>query len=130
MSYLENNKLLTPHQYGYRNKRSTSHAATKFVDDVRREMENGLMVGAVFVDLSRAFDTLGHATLMTKLKSYKKSLGLTATYSTVLRQFILVTQNQLHNLYFPGYHKDRSLAPYCLYCTLMTWLMYLFHQKY
>jgi len=56
---LENNKLLTSHQYEYRNKYSTSHAATKFVGDVRWEMENGLMVGAVFVDLSRAVDTLG-----------------------------------------------------------------------
>ena len=70
LSYLEDNNLLTSHQYGYCNKRSTSHAATKFVDDVRRDMDNGLMVGAVFIELSRAFDTLGHATLMTKQKMY------------------------------------------------------------
>lgn len=70
MNYLEQHKLLTSHQIGYRANRSTEIAATIFLDDIRREIERGKLVGAVFMDLSRAFDTISHATLMMKLKSY------------------------------------------------------------
>ena len=69
-NYLETNKLLSNKQFGYRSKRSTEIAATLFLDEIRKEIDQGKLVGAVFMDLSRAFDTLGHATLMTKLKSY------------------------------------------------------------
>jgi len=48
----------------------TEEAATLFLDDIRKEMENGKLVGAVFMDLSCACDTLSHAKLMTKLKAY------------------------------------------------------------
>jgi len=67
--YLERNKLLSEQQFGYRARRSTEVVATLFLDDIRKEIENGKLVGAVFMDLSRAFDTLSHATLMTKLKA-------------------------------------------------------------
>jgi len=57
-------------QFGYRRKRSTSSAATIFVDDIRKEMDNGKLTGAVFIDLTKAFDTISHAVLLEKIKSY------------------------------------------------------------
>ena len=50
--------------------RSTELATTLFTDFIRKSADSGLMTGAVFLDLSKAFDTLGHDRLLQKLKSY------------------------------------------------------------
>ena len=68
--YLEKNKLLYRRQFGFRKRSSTQHAVTLFSESIRKNMDKGLMTGAVFIDLSKAFDTLGHARLLSKLSIY------------------------------------------------------------
>ena len=66
-SFLEDNKLLSECQFGFRKRRSTKLAATLLCDSVRRGFENGLLVGCLFLDLSKAFDTMGHSLIIEKL---------------------------------------------------------------
>ena len=68
-NYLEENKLLSDKQFGFRRRSSTQHAVTHFSDYIRRNMDKGNITGAVFVDLHKAFDTVDHAGLL-KLKHY------------------------------------------------------------
>ena len=49
---------------------STELAATLLLDDIRKNVDKGQLVAAVFVDLSKAFDTISHSKLLTKLPSY------------------------------------------------------------
>ena len=70
MDFLEEERLLSDCQFGYRSGRSTNLAATLFVDNVRNDVDKGKLVGAVFIDLRKAFDTLSHDVLLTKLKVY------------------------------------------------------------
>ena len=74
MNFLDENKLLSTRQFGFRAKMSTELAATLLLDDVRKNVDKGKLVGAAFIDLSKAFDTISHSKVLTKLPSY----GMTA----------------------------------------------------
>ena len=57
---LDENRLLSEFQYGFRSKVSTGLAATLFLDNIRKDADQGEMVGATFIDLSKALDTINH----------------------------------------------------------------------
>ncbi len=62
--YLESNNLICPNQFRFRPNRSTNHAVTYLVDDIRTNMDKGLLTGVVFMDLRKAFDMIQHACLL------------------------------------------------------------------
>ena len=69
--YLKANNLLWKYQFGFREKRSTELAEALFTDDVRRLVDNKmLLVGCIYIDFSKAFDTVSHAKLLQKLQGY------------------------------------------------------------
>ena len=67
-THLEQNKLLSHSQYVFRQRRSTSTALINFKDQILENMDNGQVTGSVFLDLRKAFDTIGHLILINKLK--------------------------------------------------------------
>ena len=69
--FCNEHKLLSPFQCGFRSNHSTEFAAVAFSDYVRRGMDQGLLsTGAVFIDLRKAFDSVDHDLLISKLQSY------------------------------------------------------------
>ena len=68
--YLESNKLLSPYQFGFRKNHSTSSAVVHLTDTVRKSMDMGKLTGALFIDLRKAFDTVDHECLTSKLPNY------------------------------------------------------------
>ena len=69
-NYLEENNLLSDYQYGFRKKRSTKDAVTKFTDHIRKNMDSSKVTGALYMDLRKAFDTVNHSCLLHKLPYY------------------------------------------------------------
>ena len=61
---------MSNNQIDYRKQRSTELATTLLLDQVRKEANNGNLIGAVFIDLSKAFGTLGHSKLLAKLRAH------------------------------------------------------------
>ena len=68
-NYLTENKILTSNQFGFIPKLSTSTALAFFTDNILENADNGLITGSVFLDFSKAFDTVDHTILLCKLKS-------------------------------------------------------------
>ena len=68
--YSFEHKLLSLYQSGFRKNYSTQLALAYFCDSIRQNVNNGLLTGAVFVDLKKAFDTISHVGLLRKLYRY------------------------------------------------------------
>ena len=69
-SYFEENKLFYCSQYGYRKCHSTDYACVDRVDKIMLDLDKGETPLCFFLDLSKAFDTLNHNILLSKLRYY------------------------------------------------------------
>jgi len=70
LSFLDKNKTLYEYQFGFRKKHSTSLAILEIVDNLLHALDNGLFTCGVFIDFSKAFDTIDHNILLSKLAHY------------------------------------------------------------
>ena len=90
--YFNQFNLLAEQQYGFRKQHSTEYAAVKLVDHVSKEMEAGKIPANVYIDLSKAFDTLVFDVLLFKLKYYGvtgTALDLVKSYLTNRKQYVV-----------------------------------------
>ena len=60
--------------HGFCNKRSTKLPTTLFCGTIHKEISNGNLVESVYIDLSKAFDTISHSMLIKKMKPIELSV--------------------------------------------------------
>ena len=68
--YLIKYNLLYDSQYGFRKFHSTEFAALEFTDKIIYNLDQGKIPLAIYLDLSKAFDTIDHSILINKLQYY------------------------------------------------------------
>ena len=68
--YFRNNDLFYDSQYGFLKDHSTEYAAMELTDKILKAIDDKNISLAIFMDLSKAFDTLDHGILINKLAHY------------------------------------------------------------
>ena len=70
ISFLNQQNFCNNFQFGLRKNHSTSHACSLMLEEIVHAFEDKRYVLGIFLDLSKAFDTLGHQILLDKLHHY------------------------------------------------------------
>ena len=98
-SFLETNHILYRHQYGFRKQHSIIHPILhllKYISENNDKPTKDITL-AVFIDLSKAFDTICHTTLLNKLNFYGIR-GITnewfKSYLTQRKQYTVINSSK------------------------------------
>ena len=95
--YIEEFNLLYKYQFGFRKNHSTEHALVEIVDQIRFSIDNSQLTCGIFIDLSKAFDTVNHDILLDKLEHYGirgNALNLFKSYLSNRKQYTVIENNQ------------------------------------
>ena len=68
--FLSNNNILFDNQFGFRKNRSTTLALIQITERIRESIDNKKFGCGIYIDLSKAFDTVNHDILLKKLEHY------------------------------------------------------------
>ena len=68
--FIDKHQLLSESQYGFRKNRSTATALTNIIEEITTATHQNKYTIGVFIDLRKAFDTLNHSILISKLYTY------------------------------------------------------------
>ena len=80
-------------QFGFRNKHSTSRALISLTEKIREALDGNNFACGVFIDLKKAFDTVDHNILQSKLEHYGVrgvSNNWFRSYLTNRRQYVSI----------------------------------------
>lgn len=113
--FLNENKIISKNQYGFRNNFSTNDAIYKLTSIINSSLHNNKKCIAVFLDLAKAFDTVSHSKLLQKLENIGirgTALDVLATYLTDRKQYVKV-ENKISDSEFiqTGIPQGTVLAP-------------------
>ena len=99
--YLKENNILYEKQFGFQSGYSTNDAIVLLVDKFFDSFEKEQFTVGVFIDLSKAFDTVDHSILLKKLKFYgitDKNLAWFESCFSNRKQYIKIGENSKTDL--------------------------------
>ena len=84
LSYLNQHDILNSSQFGFRAGHSTLHALINATENVYKALDQKHFTLGIFLDFSKAFDTVNHTILLAKLKHYGISNSMLNLFTSYL----------------------------------------------
>jgi hypothetical protein len=100
-SFLTAKNILHENQFGFRKCHSTTHALNYSINHIETALKNKKHVLGIFIDLSKAFDTIDHEKLLHKLNNYGirgNALQLIKSYLSNRLQYTSVLDSESDKL--------------------------------
>ena len=72
--FFSDNNLIYSLQFGFRQKYSTVHALVSLTENIRKNLDEGNIGCGIFVDFQKAFSTVEHDTLLSKVEHPQRSV--------------------------------------------------------
>lgn len=91
--YFMYNNFLQQSQFGFQMNNSTEHLILQFTREIAQNIYNGKFTLVVFIDLLKAFDSVDHQILLTKLKHY----GVIEKATAWLRSYLFQKEQYIEN---------------------------------
>ena len=82
--YLTSKGILYDDQFGFRKSHSCSHALNYSISEIQKCLNDNKHVIGIYIDLSKAFDTIDHVKLLDKLHMY----GVRGTTHSLLKSYL------------------------------------------
>ncbi|XP_065671679.1 uncharacterized protein LOC136089556 [Hydra vulgaris] len=95
------NNILYSKQFGFKKSHSTDHAIVHLVHDIFKSFDENKYTLGVFINLSKAFDTVDHYILLTKLENYGiKHINIAwfKSYLSNRKQYISYNEGKTTNM--------------------------------
>ena len=113
--FLETCQCIYPLQFGFRKKHSTAHALLNIIELIKSALDQSKFACGIFVDFSKAFDTVDHQILLQKLSHYGiRGVGNKwfESYLSGRKQFVTIdkTDSQLKDVIY-GVPQGSVLGP-------------------
>ena len=80
------NTFLSKFKSVYRKSYSTNHVLIHFIENWKKSLDKKKNVGAVLIDLSKAFDSIPHDLLIAKMYAYRFSKNVVTFFLLVLKK--------------------------------------------
>jgi len=113
IDHITNNNILSQEQFGFRKNLSTDTASSNLINSILLAFNNKLTVGGIFCDLTKAFDSVNHSTLLSKLEHYgitHNAFRLIKLYLDDRHQRVLMKNTHSIN-YFSYWNKIKLGVP-------------------
>ena len=90
MNHFDCHSVLTDRQYGFRGKHSTESQLIITTQDVVQSLNNKLQVEMIIMDFSKAFDTVPHNRLLSKLNIRNKTHNCISNFLKYRKQRVVI----------------------------------------